>query len=589
MSQNNLIKYVSVPGKTIMVFMILLAATAFLQLAVPAIINGLFLGEKAMQPSAPEETKLVTRQERIHKSEKEFLPDGTIHLVYRVPPAKDDQRRDTDFSEYRQRTVKVYDANDTLIWSGDYSNRPFPLYSPRFFRLGTVEIYDADDKLLWRGDYADRPYVYLPQSLYSGGADLVSEGHLERVDNLEFSRLLMIPVVSTERKIVQRWRYDPIHRYFIGFDLNGRRIGFAGTNGVKKTRKEIEPFEEFRCMTAWCSKYSDSPIVLWQTVHALHQISFEKEIFELLYEIPDARFKPVFSLNNWMGFERDYEKFENEQRREYYKNIYESRPTVQLYTEDGGHYLLLRDPVERIKLDLSDELAMGWTRIIIHKDRILLRYEGPKEKPDPIKFKPCKYCAKYHNYNPAERKVELYSVDSSGSLKLINSFAWTRPKKYEERIAAVERFGVYWHHGMGDYITTVSPLLYEMAWHFHYSKYQAVWRLWEFYHSNFLSLAVFEFLDGFHPTNIQANCSLTVLLMLATLWHAWSRRTSWGRFVFWLVFVTAFNLAGFLTYLAVSRHRSGALIYLLRPRSAASSPSPRPSFACCRRRPSSPR
>ena len=137
MSRNKLIKCIAFPGKTIMVFIILLALITFLQLVVPAIINYLFLGEKAMQPYAPEDKDVVTRQEIIDQSEKEFLPDGTIHLVCRVPPEEDDQRPNHDFSADGQRTVKVYDANDTLIWSGYYSDYRFPLYRPSFPRLRT--------------------------------------------------------------------------------------------------------------------------------------------------------------------------------------------------------------------------------------------------------------------------------------------------------------------------------------------------------------------------------------------------------------------------------------------------------------------
>jgi hypothetical protein len=548
MSQNKLLKYVAVPGKTIMIFMMLFAATVFLQVATPEIINELFLGEEEMQSSAPEEEHVVTRQERIDRSKKEFMPDGTIHLVYDVPPSKDDQRRGPFFSEERKRTVKVYDANDTLIWSGDYPNYSFPLFRASFMRLGTVEIYDTNDKLLWSGDKGDCPYVYLPESLYSGGLDLVREGYIDRDDFFEFSKALIIPVISTDRKIVERWRYDPRHRYFIGFDFNDRGIGFAGKNGVKKTRKEIEPFEEFRCMTAWCSKYSDSPIVLWQTVHTLHQISFEKEIFELLYEVPDTRFKSSFLLNNWRGFERNYEtKFWNEQRREYYRNIYESRPAITFSTEDGGRYLLLRDPVERIKLDLPDELAMGWNRIIIHKDGIFLRHGGPSKKPDPTKFKVCENCGTYHSYDPPERKVELYAVNGEGQLTLINRFEWTRPEKEKTGITTFGESEVYWHHGMGDYITIVSPSLFDFLWHLHYQKYDS--RQYQLPH---LNEGIFQLLYDFQPTSEKFHIPLALFFIVVALLHAWPRRTGKGRLIFWLVVVALFNLAGFLTYLALN-------------------------------------
>lgn len=548
MSQNKLIKRVAVPGKTVMVFTMLLLATVFLQVTTPEIINELFLGEKEMQPSAPEGEKVVTRQERIDKSKKEFMPDGTIHLVYRVPPPKDDQRRGPDFSEERKRTVKVYDANDTLVWSGDYPDYPFPLFQPSYLRLGPVDIYDANEKLLWSGDYGDCPYVYLPESLYSGGLALVSERYLRRADIFEFSEVLIIPVISTDRKIVQRWRYDPKHRCFIGFDLNGRRIGFAGTNGVKKTRKEIEAFEEFRCMTAWCSKYSDSPIVLWQTAHTLHQISLEEQVFEVLYEVSDTRFESAFSLNNWRGFERNYEtKFWNEQRREYYKSIYESRPAVISSTEDGGRYLFLRDPVERIKLELPDESAMGWKRIIIHKDRIFLRYEGPKEKPDPNKFRACENCGTYHSYDPPERKVELYAVNGEGRLTLINRFEWTRPAKEKMGVTTFEEFKVYWHHGMGDYITIISPSLFDLLWHLRYQKYDS--RRYQLSH---LNRGIFELLHDFQPTSEKFHIPIALLLVVVAFWHAWPRRRGKRRLIFWLVVVAFFNLAGLLTYLALN-------------------------------------
>jgi hypothetical protein len=41
-------------------------------------------------------------------------------------------------------------------------------------------------------------------------------------------------------------------------------------------------------------------------------------------------------------------------------------------------------------------------------------------------------------------------------------------------------------------------------------------------------------------------------MVVFAFWHGWSRRTSWIRFIFWLVFVGLFNLAGLLTYLALN-------------------------------------
>jgi hypothetical protein len=48
------------------------------------------------------------------------------------------------------------------------------------------------------------------------------------------------------------------------------------------------------------------------------------------------------------------------------------------------------------------------------------------------------------------------------------------------------------------------------------------------------------------------NRILSALMMGFAFLHGWPRRTSWAKFVFWLVFVGTFNLAGLLTYLALN-------------------------------------
>ncbi len=56
----------------------------------------------------------------------------------------------------------------------------------------------------------------------------------------------------------------------------------------------------------------------------------------------------------------------------------------------------------------------------------------------------------------------------------------------------------------------------------------------------------------FRPVGWVMNWALSAAMMGFAFWHGWPRRTSQARFVFWLAFVAAFNLAGLLTYLALN-------------------------------------
>jgi hypothetical protein len=48
------------------------------------------------------------------------------------------------------------------------------------------------------------------------------------------------------------------------------------------------------------------------------------------------------------------------------------------------------------------------------------------------------------------------------------------------------------------------------------------------------------------------NLLVSAVMVMLTLRHAWARRSSGTKLLFWLVFVGLFNLAGLLTYLALN-------------------------------------
>jgi len=100
------------------------------------------------------------------------------------------------------------------------------------------------------------------------------------------------------------------------------------------------------------------------------------------------------------------------------------------------------------------------------------------------------------------------------------------------------------------FVNTVSPTLF-LAYHFFddvpswaYEDVLADYKAW--YDQ------ALEITQYFRATRMVLHCSAVVLMVCAAFWHAWPRRRGKGRLIFWLVMVALFNLAGFLTYLALN-------------------------------------
>ena len=121
--KQNYLRYVVTPAKVIMTVLILLIAVIILQ--------GIILETERMfayterRPVAKEPEKQLSEAEkriqRIHRSAKEFLPDGTIHLVHKLgwPLGRRGQ----------PEAEQIYDANDNLLWEGLTKDRPYEYLS----------------------------------------------------------------------------------------------------------------------------------------------------------------------------------------------------------------------------------------------------------------------------------------------------------------------------------------------------------------------------------------------------------------------------------------------------------------------------
>lgn len=153
---------------------------------------------------------------------------------------------------------------------------------------------------------------------------------------------------------------------------------------------------------------------------------------------------------------------------------------------------------------------------------------------------------KKYRSKPFQEWVELYQIDSTGNLKLINRFEWTSPPslRLESREDHRDRF-----RRARYYVKTTSSPLLDLASHWYYKKMIYSDRREEF--ADFIIFLIGEG-DYYHMTNRPVNWALSLLMVCLAFWHGWARRTCWARFIFWLVLVGAFNLVGLLTYLALN-------------------------------------
>lgn len=492
MRLKHIIKYVSAPAKIIMVLIVLLIAVLVLQ---GMIIQMTFVFFPEPLYTKPAESKMSAarqKQKRISRAPKMFLPDGTIHLVHTLEtPAhpREDERQ--------------------------------------------VEIYDVNDNLLWSGKRKDKPYHYLPWSMPSTWHEHTGlsayQMEVNQMITPGLSRTLIVPVVSPERKITQRWRYEPSLNYFIGYDSRGSVIGYAGSRGMAKSQTRVRPFGKFEYMLAWTPRDSSSPVLLWQTEQKVYQISFEERAVEVLFDTKGIDVAEI-AMNNWrrVGLE--------------YHSIY--RPLIYLTTKSGRIDLLLRDHKERLSFKIPKKWNLHSIAIAAVKDKIFLKYSGTEGYPVADDRKLWKQWFDKYRYKPLKQWVELHRIDSSGNLKLINRFDWTSPAAQKPKTN--DGF-VDWHLRIKTYVTPVSSPLYALAWHCHFKD-----AIYQGPRKEGFERATAEFFREIHPRNTTANWIIGAIMVCVMFWHHWSRRTSSGRFIFWLILVGAFNLAGFLTYLALN-------------------------------------
>jgi len=104
MKLENLTKYISTPAEILVTLTIFLIAVLIIQVAIIGTVDVFGSSEEWTGPPEPEMTEAQKKRWCINGMKKEFLPDGTIHLI------------ETIKEEGKLAVVNVYDANETLLW-----------------------------------------------------------------------------------------------------------------------------------------------------------------------------------------------------------------------------------------------------------------------------------------------------------------------------------------------------------------------------------------------------------------------------------------------------------------------------------------
>jgi hypothetical protein len=487
MKLNRISKYIAVPFNVSITVLMLLFAVHFLQFIV-----SMTWGTLRYEDTLKELGRMEDPNSRISRSHKNFLPDGTVHLV--------------DGDRYSR-------AGDSNIIE--------------------ERIYDVNDNLIWQGRSKDRPYEYLSWAEYPiNGFDDRYMKQIRRITP-EVFRTLEIPV-NSESKNEQVWCYDPELDLFVGYRIKGGRIGYIGSGGFADSKSAVKPFGRFKRCTAWVPEDSFSPALFWQTNLGIYEINFEEQRVEVIFESMESEIGLV-RLNKW-GFSGSGE-------RGLSKIKY--RPIVHCFTEDGKGHLILKNPEQKLTISVPEDWCSDVAEFTATENSIFMKYWGRELMPPKVSYydSPSAWDEYRREYpsKPRKERVEFYRVDDKGGFDLVNRFDWIMPA------SPVTDMRHPWEI-VKDYLTRLSPPVYDLAW---YLFKDEMLRLAHRYGSG-MTAAYTLLICEFRPRYSSLNCILSAAMMVFAFWHGWSRRTSWGKLFFWLVLVGAFNLAGLLGYLALN-------------------------------------
>jgi hypothetical protein len=501
MSSKSVIKYFAKPARILMVILILLLGLFVIQMVALGIEMMLTIQKTNKWTYEPfREHKEPTMQEKIDRSEKIFLPDGTIFLKF------------TEYSSTkRQSIIKIYDVNNNLIWDG-------------------FSAYDANTNKEVFKDTNDAPMPFEDYLRWNEISENISYPFIDLRLNIKASFSDTLDFVTDSAQ--DGWRYDFTKGYFTGYSSNREIIGYIGLNGFVKNKEDVKSFGRLLC---WKYQrqydyeiYSKLPVILITDKCAC------------LLDIPNRKVDILFNAegNNITGFS-SYESYMTKTSSIKY------RPWMDFLTADNVHHLILQEPEQKLNVSLPEngignieDLALTATENDIFF-KITLTDESltPAQKRRPWQNK--EYRSKEH-----KKSIGLYKVNQAGSLELISRYDWTSPlaqyvESDEDKNLLLKK--------TKPFITALSPPLYGLVWRA-YGDY-----ITDFSYADSVPVsAVFGIINESRPLNAPFNLLISLAVMAFTFWHGLARRTSWVKLIFWVILAGLFNLAGLLMYLALN-------------------------------------
>jgi len=450
--------------------------------------------------SQPALSEAEQSQRKIYRAAKQFMPDGTIHLLEHV------------------------------------DNKPTRTPSEQ------VKIYDRELNLLWEGKEPEAPYSYISWCRQMGqhmGSQSLSARRVRQMGTVgsQFSRWLEMPVVQYRPGLyrpiqVEGWRYERNERVFAGLNAEAQPIGYCGANGFADSVQKAGRFAPLLWGQAWQPLEGDSPLLLWQSEAGIYEIDFQARRIEMLLALPSDEIQYICDTN-WI-------------RPSHSPNL--NRAMLCAVTKDDLVHMVLQSPDRKLTLQLPRDLP-GQPRIAFANGAVFLQNYGPRiQYPKPgTSQAECTRWRKAYNSKPQDRWIKLHRLADDGSIELVSSFHYVRParpynvpQEPDAFLAAAE-----------GWVKSISPPLVRLMWPKHFRAkvlHNARGRIttnWEQF-----SLVLWEIT----PTNGALNLAICSLAALVAGWHGWARRTSWASWAFWILFVAALNITGLLTYLALN-HR----------------------------------
>src|SRR4030042_1115244 len=136
MRRRELLKVLSHCCRVFMITLLLLLVLIFFQLFVLETFQTFLIAKKSSSQVQQSATEPLERQQRIDRSIRLFLPDGTAHLAY------------LDYQLPQNQRPRIYDTNDNLLWQGTAEELPesylkWPGSFRRYFQTYSLRRYQA--------------------------------------------------------------------------------------------------------------------------------------------------------------------------------------------------------------------------------------------------------------------------------------------------------------------------------------------------------------------------------------------------------------------------------------------------------------